>query len=86
MAYRVTFRASAAQALERLPKSVQSRVISKAEALVENPRPAGCVKLVGHDFWRVRVGEYRIIYAIDDDTRSVDIRIVAHRRDVYRGM
>ncbi|MDQ7858548.1 MAG: type II toxin-antitoxin system RelE/ParE family toxin [Armatimonadota bacterium] len=61
------------------------RIISRVEALATDPRPPGCVKLQGAaDLWRVRVGEYRVIYAIDDDQRLVDIRVVRHRSDAYR--
>jgi mRNA interferase RelE/StbE len=85
MAYDVTFRSSAFDALDRLPRAVQTRAIAKASSLADNPRPPGCVKLTGSDFWRVRVGEYRLVYTIDDQSETVDIRIVAHRKDVYRG-
>jgi mRNA interferase RelE/StbE len=53
--------------------------------LASNLRPHGCVKLQGaDDLWRIRVGEYRVIYAIGDDRRIVDISAVRHRRDAYR--
>lgn len=49
-----------------------------------NPRPAGCAKLRGHkDQWRIRVGDYRVVYQIDDSQRSVNITRIAHRREVY---
>ena len=81
MAYAVSFKASALKRIEKLPKSIASRVLRKANALTDNPRPSGCTKLQGAgDLWRVRVGDYRIVYAIDDDGQTVDVRIVAHRR------
>ncbi len=87
MAYQVSFRASADKALDQLPKTVQSRVLEKAVALADNPRPAGAVKLSGPaGIWRIRVGDYRMVYFIDDARQTVDIRIVAHRREVYRGL
>ncbi len=54
------------------------RIISRVEALATNPRPPGCVKLQGAtDLWRIRVGDYRVVYSIDDTARLVDIRIGA---------
>ena len=87
MAYRVSLKASADKSLDKLPKSIQSRVIKKAISLADNPRPPGAVKLAGASgLWRIRVGEYRMVYLIDDRQKIVDIRIVAHRREVYRGL
>lgn len=91
MNYHVTFRATAEKSLEKLPQSAQTRLVAKAIGLADDPRPHGSVKLAGAaghniDLWRVRVGDYRMVYAIDDVARVVDIRIVAHRRDVYRGL
>ncbi|GMV96890.1 MAG: type II toxin-antitoxin system RelE/ParE family toxin [Phycisphaerae bacterium] len=86
MAYAVTFKAGALRQLEKLPRITARRIVAKAASLSADPRPAGAVKLVGGGLWRVRVGDYRIVYLIDDARRSVDVRIVAHRREVYRGM
>ena len=87
MSYQVTFKASADKALDKLPRSVQSRLLDKAAALAANPRPTGAVKLSGPaGLWRIRVGDYRMVYFIDDACQTVDIRIVAHRREVYRGL
>jgi len=87
MSYRVSFKASADKALDRLPSAIQARIVEKAIALGSEPRPPGSVKLAGGSgLWRVRVGEYRMAYLIDDEKRTVDIRIVAHRREVYRGL
>ena len=87
MSYRVSFKASADKSLDKLPKAVRARAIEKAVALADNPRPAGSVKLAGGGgLWRVRIGDYRMVYLIDDAAQTVDIRIVAHRREVYRGL
>ncbi len=87
MCYHVSFKASADKALDKLPKTIQTRVVEKAIALGADPRPPGCVKLAGNSgLWRVRVGDYRMVYLIDDQHRTVDIRIVAHRREVYRDL
>jgi mRNA interferase RelE/StbE len=82
--YTVELKQSARKELERLPNAVIARIISKLESLEENPRPAGCKKLKGgDDEYRVRVGEYRIVYVIDDRKVIVTITRIRHRRDVY---
>jgi len=85
MAYAVTFKASATKELGNLSKSISNSVLSKINALAANPRPNGCAKLKGAgNMWRIRVGDYRVVYVIDDTREIVDIRIIAHRGDVYR--
>jgi mRNA interferase RelE/StbE len=87
MAYTVTFKLSALKQLEKLPRAVAERILAKSASLADNPRPAGAVKLAGAgNLWRVRIGDYRVIYVIDDRGQTVDVRIVAHRREVYRGI
>ena len=82
--YRVEFTRSARKELESLSDSILARVFSTIESLPENPRPRGCKKLKGSDqLWRIRIGDYRIVYVIDDQARSVDIRAIRHRSDVY---
>jgi mRNA interferase RelE/StbE len=83
--YSVTFARSARNELERLPSSVGRRVLEHIEHLTKAPRPAGVIKLQGNkNLWRIRVGDYRVIYSIDDDARIVDISVIRHRRDAYR--
>ena len=83
--YRVVFTRSARRELEGLEATLARRIIARVEALTTTPRPQGCVKLQGAaDLWRIRIGDYRVVYAIDDDARLVDIRVVRHRSDVYR--
>ncbi len=87
MAYSVSFKSSALRQLQKLPKPVVQRVLAKASALSNEPRLTGSIKLTGaENLWRVRVGDYRIVYAISDAARTVDVRIVAHRREVYRDL
>jgi mRNA interferase RelE/StbE len=87
MGYSVSFKTSADKALDKLPMAVQARIIEMAIALRDDPRPRGSVKLTGAGgLWRVRIGDYRMAYMIDDERRTVDIRIIAHRREVYRGL
>lgn len=83
--YSVVFSKSAGRELGNLEQAVSLRVLSKIEALATKPRPAGCRKLTGaDDLWRIRIGDYRVIYAIDDDAGLVDIVAIRHRRDAYR--
>jgi mRNA interferase RelE/StbE len=70
--------------LEGLPPKVIARMMSRLEALAEAPRPPGCKKLKGGDNeWRIRLGNYRAVYEIDDAAQTVDVTRIAHRREVY---
>lgn len=83
--YEITLARSARKQLQGLDRAVAIRVIARIESLAESPRPVGCVKLeTGNRFWRIRVGDYRVIYAIDDERRLIDVSAVRHRRDAYR--
>jgi mRNA interferase RelE/StbE len=68
----------------RLPKADNGRIIARIEALADNPRPQGYEKLAGSSAYRIRQGDYRIIYTINDGTIVVEMIRVGHRRDVYR--
>jgi mRNA interferase RelE/StbE len=82
--YAVELKPSARKELESLPDTVLARVVRKMEALGSDPRPAGCKKLRGYkDQWRVRIGDWRIVYIIDDPARLVSVTRIAHRREVY---
>ncbi len=68
-----------------LDAGVLGRVWSRIKALAAEPRPPGCRKLQGHEsLWRIRVGDYRVIYAVYDDRRIVDIVAVRHRSKAYQ--
>ncbi len=83
--YRVTFARSARKELEQLRPPTATRIFAQIEALAENPRPNGCVKLSGSSaLWRVRIGDYRVIYEVSDTERAVDVIAVRHRREAYR--
>lgn len=84
MAYHVTLAPVADKAVERLPKALRSRIAQRLESLSSNPRPAGSVKLAGRDAFRVRVGDYRVIYTIHDEQLIVLVIDIGHRREVYR--
>jgi len=60
------------------------RVTERIRGLAQNPRPSGSEKLSGQDRYRIRQGDYRIVYAIDDETRTVEVVKIGHRREVYR--
>ena len=82
--YSITFARSARKELESLNAPVVQRVFPKIEALAKDPRPKGCRKIRGEkNLWRIRVGDYRVIYAIYDDNRVVDIIAVRHRSVAY---
>jgi mRNA interferase RelE/StbE len=82
--YEIFFARSARSELQRLPKDVARRVLARINQLRDNPRPAGCIKLTGgKDLWRIRSGDYRVIYRIDDAASLVDVMVVRHRRDAY---
>ena len=83
--YRVIFTRSARKELEDLPPATADRIVAMSERLAAEPRPVGARKLQGvADLWRVRVGDYRIVYAINDAEHIIDVRVVRHRKDVYR--
>ena len=83
--YRVLLERAAEKDLFRLPAEAHDRVIEAIQSLAANPRPVGCRKLTGskHD-WRIRVGDYRVVYEIADVIRVVRVNRVRHRREVYR--
>ena len=87
MSYRVEFTSSAEREFLKLPKGDSRRIGQHIDALADNPRPSGCVKLSGlGNLWRIRVGDYRIIYSIQDVPMVVAITKIGHRREVYRGL
>jgi mRNA interferase RelE/StbE len=85
-AYRLLIKASAGRELERLgTKSDRRRVVERIQALAEDPRPHGSEKLAGYaDRYRIRQGNFRVVYLIDDQRREVTIFKVGDRKDVYR--
>jgi mRNA interferase RelE/StbE len=87
MSYILQYRASVRRELGRLDKAILKRVDTAIQKLADHPRPAGCVKLSGTlSLWRIRVGDYRVVYEIRDQELIVIIVTVAHRREVYRGL
>ncbi len=83
MEYDVFILRRAQKELANLPKPNYERSRDAIAALSSNPRPTGCKKLSGREGWRIRSGDYRIIYEIDDRQKRITILHVGHRRDVY---
>ncbi|XWK88682.1 MAG: type II toxin-antitoxin system RelE/ParE family toxin [Phormidium sp.] len=83
--YTIRFKNSAAKELRSLDINLQVRIGEEIDRLTLKPRPEGVVKLKGSDFYRIRIGDYRVVYIIDDQERIVRIVRVRHRRDAYRG-
>lgn len=84
MAYQVTVTPKAQRIIAKLPIDLRRRIANRIAALADDPRPPGSTKLSGEDSYRIRVGDYRIIYTIQDDRLIVLIIDVGHRRDIYR--
>ena len=83
--YEVYLERSAADDLRRLPRRLFDRIIVRIGRLADDPRPAGCRKIEGSKSdWRIRIGEYRVIYEIDDDLDRVNVMRVRHRREAYK--
>lgn len=83
--YEILFKESARKELYRLPKINLIRVANSIEKLSAEPRPTGVIKLKGKQetLWRIRSGDYRVVYKIDDTIRIINIRRIAHRKEVY---
>ena len=82
--YSLVIKKSAERELRALPKADVRRVTERIRGLAHNPRPPGNEKLSGQERYRIRQGDYRIVYAVDDERRVVEIVKVGHRREVYR--
>ncbi|MEO1099719.1 MAG: type II toxin-antitoxin system RelE/ParE family toxin [Bacteroidota bacterium] len=82
--YKIVVSKSAIKELSKLPAKENNRIIPAIKNLSVNPRPVGAKKLKGGSgAWRIRVGNYRVVYAIDDEVLIVDVRKVGHRKDIY---
>lgn len=82
--YDVRLAPAAAREFRRLQGSLRDRIRTAIDGLAANPRPRGAVKLAGRDDYRIRVSDYRVVYAVDDSERLVIVARIAHRREVYR--
>ncbi len=84
MKYRVLIIPSAQKELAALPQGTYESVRDAILALGQDPRPPGCIKLSAREGWRIRQGDYRVIYEIDDGPKTVTVLRVRHRREAYR--
>jgi mRNA interferase RelE/StbE len=82
--YKLFIKPSAVKELEALPKRDRRRVATRIQDLADDPRPAGSEKLSGHELHRVRQGNYRVLYSIQDADLTIIVVRIGHRRDVYR--
>ena len=84
--YQITFKDSANKELQKIDKLTIAKIVIPINALSKSPRPIGVKKLKGlsEDLFRIRVGNYRIVYSINDIIKIVNIRRIGHREDIYR--
>jgi mRNA interferase RelE/StbE len=82
--YKLLIKPSAVKELEAIPREDRRRTIRRIESLATDPWPPSCEKLSGEDKYRVRQGDYRIIYLVSDESREVIVFKIGHRREVYR--
>ena len=83
--FQIEWKRSAAKELKKIPRQLIPRILDEVEALASNPFPRGVIKLTGSDrTYRVRVGDYRVIYTVEESILLVEIIRVRHRRDAYR--
>jgi len=87
MAYRILIKPQAEKAFSRMAKPLRRRIARTIDALAENPRPEGARKLVGSECaYRIRVGDYRVVYEVAERVLVVYVIRIGHRKDVYRGL
>ena len=83
--YEILLERNAERDLKKLPKKMFDRVVLCVKSLSQNPKPPGTRKIVGStNDWRIRIGDYRVIYEIDEEVREVKIMRIRHRRESYR--
>jgi mRNA interferase RelE/StbE len=84
VSWQIEIARDARKELERLPAQIQIRISKAILALEENPFPHGCKKLKNRDGFRIRVGDYRILYFADTKLKQIVVGVIGHRREVYR--
>ena len=84
MKYEVYIEKAAQRSLARVPQPHQDRMVGAIAGLADEPRPAGAKKLGGRTAWRIRIGDYRVIYEVDDDHHTILVVSAGNRRDIYR--
>ena len=85
MSYKISISKQALRELEKLPTKINQKISSAIDQLSKQPRPIGCKKIKGErDYiWRIRIGDYRVLYAIDDKVQIIDVRKIGHRKNIY---
>jgi len=86
MAYRVSLETRARREFLDLPEKTRETISDAIDDLTDNPRPPGSKKIVGRNGYRIRKGDYRVLYAISDSERMERIYRIGHRREIYRGL
>jgi mRNA interferase RelE/StbE len=82
--YEIFFKESVWKELKKIPKGDLKKILSRVEELGNDPRPLGCERLTGMELYRIRQGNYRVVYSIQDNELTVWVIKVGHRKDVYR--
>ncbi len=82
--YRITIKKSATKELEGIPQKDLRKIVKRIRSLAKDPRPNGSQKLTGQEQYRIRQGDYRIVYSIEDKDALIDIVKIGHRREIYR--
>jgi mRNA interferase RelE/StbE len=85
MNYQITFSRSARKELQKLEDTLLHKIFLKIENLTTNSKPVGCRKLQSYeDLWRIRIGDYRVLYSINETEKKIDIIAVRHRKEAYK--
>jgi mRNA interferase RelE/StbE len=85
LSYIIRFKKSAEREIEKLPASVVKRIVPAIDDLAFNPRPNGSKKLKSkEEIWRIRIGDYRVLYSIEDVIKIIEVRNIGHRKDIYK--
>jgi mRNA interferase RelE/StbE len=82
--YEIFFKESVWKELKKIPKIDLKKILKRIEELGKNPRPMGCEKLTSHELYRIRQGNYRIVYSIKDNELTVWVIKIGHRKEIYR--
>ncbi|OGC04014.1 hypothetical protein A2276_05295 [candidate division WOR-1 bacterium RIFOXYA12_FULL_43_27] len=84
MKYQIEITGPAEKELKKYPSKFQDRLVARILGLGNQPRPFGCKKLHGSEYYRIRIGDYRVVYSIRDNDKQVKILDIGHRKDIYR--
>lgn len=82
--YKIFFKKSALKELERVPRTTLQKIVKKIQKLSDNPKPVGSQKLSSYNLYRIRQGDYRVVYFIDNEKSEIQIFKIGHRKDIYK--